>query len=1147
MRHVLLIFGLCLSAGFAAGQTFGEITGEVRDQSGAVVPAVPVTVTNTGTNAARTTNTNDAGVYSFPDLVPANYQVKVVAPGFQPQARTGIDLQVQQTVRIDFNLTVGQSTQTIEVSALAATLTTESATVGTVIAEKNINDLPLNGRNFLQLVALAPNVTYGFTAAGIASSRQGGDRVNQNISVAGMRGTWNNYTMDGVADTDPNFNLYIQVPSIDALQEFKVQSGIYPAEFGREGAQINVSTKSGTNDFHGTAYDFLRNSDLDAKPYDFIGTRPPKNPFKQNQYGYYLGGPVWIPKLFNGRNKVFFMSNWEGYKSRLTNEGLFTVLPDAWRNGDFSQLKTVLMDPNTRVQNGSTYTASPFPGNVIPTNRLDPTSQKLLAYLPHANINPQNSATPANNLEYAQDNTVDKNQVTERIDFNQNAKSQWFGRFGWTNENTVNPTLPQQGLTLGTNSKQYMVSNAWVLSPTKVNEVRFGYTSMFNAVADVLSGKTNVVAQLGLPFTPEVPQSWGVPAVSMGNGLSSWGDNSSAPFVINDSITQVLDNFSWNHGKHSIRFGGEYRYDIYNQYGNQYTRGNPQFNGNYTANPQNLSGGNSAGDFVLGDFYRLDLALQLAQGNDTSNSLAFYVDDTYKMTPKLTVTVGLRWEMVQPWLDTMQNMTNFQFQGPLPQAANVNPSLYPVLVRAGTNGNFYQGLNYLYVNTTGIGQPGPVAVARDGRLGDRMVQTDWNNFAPRFGIAYSPNSKWSIRAGFGVFFSQETANSKFDVNRSTAGRLTDLPNPQAAPTVSYATSYNPALLPYQFNPGLTWAIQRDIATPYSMMYLFNIQRQLGSNTTLEVGYQGVQDRKLQNQYNADAGIPGVTAAQTRVPFPMYSSGIELTEGYGRGNYNGFSTKLSQRYKSGLTTLVAFTWSKALDNGSAIRGTATDTYPDNPYCAIKCEYGPSAFNTPLRLVASVLYELPFGQGKAFLNRGGFVNQVAGGWQVTTIFTAQSGRPLNTVGWDSAGQVIQGNGERLNSTGISPYAANPNANGYFNLAAFSNTVAAKCVGTITPGCYDGAFGNLQRNGLIGPSTWTADFSAFKNIHITERTNLQFRMEAFNVFNHPALGSPNVTWGGSGPTPAPTFGLIRDSTTAPGTAYTMRQVQLALKFIF
>jgi hypothetical protein len=1139
MRHVLLklamlIFALCLPIGVATAQTFGAITGEVRDQSGAITPNVPVTAINVATNVERSTATNESGVYSFPDLIPASYQVRVVAPGFQSMQST-VEIQVQQTARVDFTLTLGQSTQTIEVSAAAAALTTESATVGTVIAQKDINELPLNGRNFLQLVALAPNVTYGFAAPSIAASRQGGDRVNQNISVAGMRGTWNNYTLDGVSNLDPNFNLYIQLPSIDALQEFKVQSGIYPAEFGREATQINVSTKSGTNSLHGTAFDFLRNSDLDAKPYDFTNTRPAKNPFKQNQYGYYLGGPVYIPKLFNGRNRLFFMSNWEGFKSRLTNEDLYTVIPDAWRGGDFSQLKTVLLDPNTRTTDASgQLTASAFPNNTIPASRLDPTSQKLLLFLPHANINPQNSATPNSNLETPEETTVDKNQVTERIDFNQSTNIQWFGRFGWTSENTAAPILPQQGSTLTTNSKQSMVSNAWVLSPSKVNEFRFGYTTMFNAVADILSTKTNVVSDLGLPYPAEVPQSWGVPAVSMSNGLSSWGDNTSAPFVINDKITQMLDNFSWNRGKHSIRLGGEYRYDIYNQYGNQYTRGNPQFNGNFTANPQTLAGGNSAADFILGAPFRVDLALQLAQGNDTSNTVAAYVDDTWKVTPSVTVTLGLRWEMVQPWLDTQQNMTNFQFKGNLPRAANVDPSLYPVLVRAGTQGDFYQGLDYRYVNLTGTGAPGLVLVARDGRLGARMVNTDYTDFAPRIGIAWSPSSRWSIRTGFGIFYSQETANSKFDVNRGTAGRLTDLPDPRGKITLTYGNSFSTAILPVQLNPGLTWAIDQNIGTSYAMTYLFNVQRQFGNGTTLEVGYQGMQDRHLQNQQNADAGVPGIAAAQTRVPFPMYSSGIELTEGFGRGNYNGLSTKVTQRYKSGLTTLASFTWSKALDNGSAIRGTTGDQYPENPYCALQCEYGPSGFNTPLRLVTSVLYELPFGRGKPFLNRNGFVNAIAGGWQFTTIFTAQSGRPLNTVSWDAAGQVIQPNSNRLNSTGISPYAANPTKDQWFNPAAFQN---------LAPG----QFGNIQRNSLRGPSTWAADFSVFKNIHFTERQTLQIRAEGFNIMNHPALGNPIVNWGGSSAIPAANFGLIRDVGSNLGTAYTMRQVQLAMKFIF
>jgi hypothetical protein len=311
---------------------------------------------------------------------------------------------------VDFSLVVGQSTQTVEVDATAAALTTESATVGTVIPQKTVNDLPLNGRNFLSLVSLAPNVTFGFAAASQASSREGGDRGSNiyTMSIAGFRSTFNEYSLDGIADTDPDFNEYIQVPSIDAIQEFKVQSGIYPAEFGREAAQINVSTKSGTNDFHGTAYEFLRNDDTDALPYNFnVGKPPAATPLKQNQYGYYLGGPVWLPKIYNGKNKLFFMSNWEGYKQRITNAGTYTVPPAAWRSGDFSGFKTILYDPNTRVaQPNGTYVATPFAGNIIPTNRLSATSAALYAYLPLPNVNPTNTTNPANNLVIPLENQV---------------------------------------------------------------------------------------------------------------------------------------------------------------------------------------------------------------------------------------------------------------------------------------------------------------------------------------------------------------------------------------------------------------------------------------------------------------------------------------------------------------------------------------------------------------------------------------------------------------------------------------------------------------------------------------------------------------------------------------------------------------------
>lgn len=1127
MRYVMLILGSFLAGGVASAQTFGEITGVVKDQSGAVAPGAPVSVTNTGTNATRSTNTNDAGIYSFPALIPGIYRVRVEARGFQPMVRNDIELQVQQTARIDFSLVVGQAAQAIEVSGSDQLLTTESATVGTVIGEKVINDLPLNGRNFLQLVALSPNVTFGFAPPSAANVRQGGDRSTQNISVAGMRGTWNNFTLDGVSNLDPNFNLYIQLPSVDALQEFKVQSGIYPAEFGREAAQINVSTKPGTNDFHGTVFEFLRNSEIDAKPYDFIGTSPAKAPFRWNQYGFVLGGPVWIPKLFNGRNRLFFMSNFEGFKSRRTDQALYTVPTAAWRAGDFSSFPTALFDPFTRtIGANGTVTAAVLPGNRIPANRFDPVALRLLEFLPLPNLNPSNSINPLDNYQNPQKTTIDKNQFNQRIDFNESSNSQWFGRYSWTDEFTIMPSLPLSGGALYINSRQYMASNIRVLSPTRVNEFRFGYTTIFNNLGQELGGKRDVVKELGLPFSSPNPESWGIPNVALlRNGLSTFGNNINGPFVIDDKIVQVLDNFSWNRGKHSLRFGGEYRWDVYAQYGNSHMRGLFQFNGQYTANPNTLVGGNAAADLLLGNPFRTDLALQFAEADFKANSLAFYVDDTFKVTPKLTVTMGLRWEMVQPWKDTLQNNVNFQFRGPLPATPNVDQSLHPVYVRPGS-GDFYEGVNFRYNG---------VQVARDGRLGDRTINTDLNNFAPRFGIAYSPSSKWSIRTGFGVFFSQETGNSKFDLNRGLTARSTELPDPRGVPTLTFRNFFNPALLPLRLDPGLTWSVDPGIATPYSMMYLFNLQRLLGSGTTIEVGYTGTLSRKLQSQVNKNGPVPGITAARLRAPYPIYAAGIEDTVGWGKGNYNAFAVKLSQRFRSGLTTLVSYTWSKALDDASAIRGTTGDQYPQNPRC-FHCEYAVSGFNTPVRFVTSLLYELPFGKGKSLLNRGGVLNAVVGGWQTSTIFTAQSGRPLNPIGWDAAGQVIQPDGNRINATGADPYLPSDrrSANQWFNVPAFTNVTA-------------GNFGTAGRNSLKGPAFWGMDISALKNFRVTEKQSLQLRIEAFNGLNHVALGSPNVRWGTTTQTPAPSFGQIRDTATARGTAFDMRQMQFGLKYIF
>src|SRR5579872_4515971 len=411
---LLFCFGLPL-----LGQTLGDISGRVTDPSGAGVPAAVVTLTNTATNAGRTESTTGEGLYTFTAVPPGIYNVKVEHPGFRTVSSTNVEVQVQQSVRLDLTLQVGQVSETVEVSAQAALLQSENATVGSVVENREIVEAPLNGREYLNLVTLAPNISNNAPAAGQAQSRQGGDRANQSISAGGNRIIFDYFTLDGVVNTDPNFNTYVVLPSIDALQEFKVQTGVYPAEFGHGATQINVLTKSGGNSYHGALFEFLRNDAMDANnSYAFTANRPVKSPFKWNDYGFELDGPVRIPKLFNGRNRLFFMANDEWKSQRSHSQTNYTLPTAAMEAGNFSALTTTIYDPATGGPTGASK--MPFPGNIIPTNRLDPVSQKFLSYYAAAAL-----PTPTNNYPFFVSSPLNRDGFTVRMDFVESSKSQW--------------------------------------------------------------------------------------------------------------------------------------------------------------------------------------------------------------------------------------------------------------------------------------------------------------------------------------------------------------------------------------------------------------------------------------------------------------------------------------------------------------------------------------------------------------------------------------------------------------------------------------------------------------------------------------------------------------------------------------------------
>ena len=520
-----------------------------------------------------------------------------------------------------------------------------------MIENRRIVELPLNGRNYLSLIALSPNVSAGFAGAGQAGDRQGGSRANQQISISGQRREFNYYTLDGVDNTDVNFNTYIFLPSVDALEEFKVQTGIYSAEFGRAAGQVNVVTKSGSNAFHGTVFEFHRNDKFDARPYAFTAAQAaaPKPDFSWHQYGYTANGPVW-------RNKLFFMSNWEGYKDEKTSLVPFTLPTAAMRAGDFSAFATPLYDPATCTVAGTTRSCPAFPGNRIPSNRIASDLAEAARVLSRAERRGHRPTTTSR----TQDRVIDRKQYTQRMDFIQSSKSLWMGRYSWSHDDEVTPALSQNGSKLLNTVHQGMIGNTYTLSPTVLNEARFGYNSFFNTFGRELAFVRDVVKELGIPGISEgTPESWGIPSIGI-TGFSGFGDSTEGPYTNRNKVFEFTDNLSWFRGRHSFKAGGSVRFDQYNQVGNQFSRGSFNFDGRATGSLTGTatSGAAAFADFLLGYMRTSESAVALARTNFRSISQAYYFTDTWRMRDDMTLDLGIRYEYVPPWLDKGGTLIN---------------------------------------------------------------------------------------------------------------------------------------------------------------------------------------------------------------------------------------------------------------------------------------------------------------------------------------------------------------------------------------------------------------------------------------------------------------------------------------------------------
>jgi hypothetical protein len=714
------------------------------------------------------------------------------------------------------------------------------------------------------------------------------------------------------------------------------------------------------------------------------------------------------------------------------------------------------------------------------------------------------------------------------------------GRYSWGDENQTQQTINASGSKLLVNYEQYLGSNTRIITPNIVNEARFGYSRLYNSLGAIAQGTENIVQELGLPnLTPGPPVTWGIPNVSFsGDGFSAFGDNTDGPYQNSNNTAQFIDNVSWNKGKQSFKFGFEYDRQNFNQLGNQYSRGQYSFSANATQSPTH-TGGDAFAEFLLGDVYQSTVAVAAAQANFQRNNWAAFVDDTWKVTPKLTLSLGVRWELVPPFTDLVNNlfivyMSNNDFAPQQPQ------SRWPYFVRQGTCTDAYNASPAISIRWTKT-----PAVCSNGLLPNQLMNTRYTDIAPRFGIAYSPDSKTVIRTGFGTFFSQDNANSPyFDLARNLAARVSTIADTGSATTGGAAFNYSNA---FPSTSGLTVPVGAPYAysdnpnhhTAYTMQYLLNIQRQFGSSWMVEVGYLGSVSHHMAGFWNQNQGVPStVGIASSHLPYGDYTF-IQTVQDMANAEYNSFTVKIDKRFSGGLSLIAAYTHAVSIDDSSGIRVQGYDTlFPQNSDC-VRCERGLSSFDTRNRLVVSPLYELPVGKGKLLNINNGFANAIIGGWQVGGILTLQNGIPesLTIGGLDNS--LTQTGYDRPVATGLSSSVSNGSPAGWFNRAAFVEAPV-------------GQFGNVGRDTAIAPGIYTINAELHKNFVMpyNEHHQVQFRAEAFNLLNRPNWGQPaanilagSAIAGAPAGTPHAGFGVI----TGLAQGIPMRQLQLGLKYTF
>ena len=1057
----------------------GRIVGTITDSTGAVIPGAEISIRNPTTGLARNVVTNESGTYAVPLLPPAIYEVEALLPGFRPQIRNGITVQVDAVVRLDFALTVGELSDKIEVTADAPLLQSETGSLGQLMDSRKVTDIPLNQRHFMALTTLT---------TGVMPNVQGSNLAGQNFSFEanGGREADNNFLLDGVDNNDPGNSQLNIVPSIDAIEEFKISTTAFGAELGRAGGGVlNVQTKSGTNDFHAVFFEFVRNNIFDARNF-FATTKPP---YKRNQFGTVISGPL-------KKNRAFFMFNYEGNRIRQTDTALATVPTALQQTGNFSELSKALIDPLNGQQ---------FAGNIIPANRIDHLGSAMAAYFPTPNrgiVGPV-----ANNYLSTAKGLWNFDIVTTRVDYRVSNKQTVFGRFTWQDSYQV-----ATGLTTGVQLPNYgtvyfqpigrnvALSDTYVFGPRVVNEARIG----FNRLIGGLFGQyyqQDIAKQLGLTgvqseINPAVGQytSYGLPTISV-TGLSPIGGTNAQ--IRYDNTWHFFDMLAVTRGNHQMKMGGEFRTLMF-----MFNSGGGSPNGSFTFDGR--YSGNAFADMLLGYSALTSRAIGDAHSHSHDRQAALFFQDDWKITPQLTMNLGLRWEVMTPFTDANDAMAAFD---PVSQQIVIGGKSGPQTFR-----------NPIYPIQSTAAPTIIVPGGADYGIPAGLYNADWNNFGPRFGFAYSPKAvSMVIRGGYGVFTTPEIPNPQYSFRNSSYPWVI----PQtftASNTIANVTLRDPFPDALASSSITARAIDPNWRNGYMQQWDLGIQRPLGANMVLDISYSGSKGTKLIGTRNINQPPLGPGTVASRRPYPAFSN-ITKSERSFASNFNSMQAKFERRFSGGLTFVSAYTLSHSIDNqspGGTGGGGTQDSYN------FHAERGNSPWDIRHRMANSYSYQLPIGPGQHFLGKAsGVLGNLIGGWQIAGISTFSTGQSFTpAVSGDIA--QIGATSVRPNRIGDGSLPRGQRTPGHwFDTSAF--TIPAT-----------GTFGNAGRGILKGPGMNNSDLTLMKNTRLRENRKLEFRAELFNAFNHAYFTLPNLTVN------SPSFGTVASANPA-------RQIQFGLKLYY